>query len=88
MKKIRIGITGGAGYTGGELIRILLHHAHTELVFVHSKSHNGQLISHVHQDLAGDTGLLFLRPYFAGYRSVVPLCRSWGSAENSFRKIL
>ena len=59
MKKIRIGITGGAGYTGGELIRILLHHAHTELVFVHSKSHNGQLISHVHQDLTGDTGLLF-----------------------------
>jgi N-acetyl-gamma-glutamyl-phosphate reductase len=59
MKKIRIGITGGAGYTGGELIRTLLLHAHSELVFVQSKSHSGQLISHTHQDLAGDTELRF-----------------------------
>ncbi len=59
MKKIRIGITGGAGYTGGELIRILLHHNQTELVSVQSKSNAGQPLSAVHQDLAGDTGLHF-----------------------------
>jgi N-acetyl-gamma-glutamyl-phosphate reductase len=59
MKKIRIGITGGAGYTGGELIRILLQHAHAELAFVQSKSHADQLLSAVHQDLAGDTELRF-----------------------------
>jgi N-acetyl-gamma-glutamyl-phosphate reductase len=59
MKKIRIGITGGAGYTGGELIRILLNHPNAELVFVQSKSHAGQLLSVVHQDLAGDTQIQF-----------------------------
>jgi N-acetyl-gamma-glutamyl-phosphate reductase len=59
MKKIRIGITGGAGYTGGELIRILLNHPNAELVFVQSKSHAGQLLSDVHQDLAGETDILF-----------------------------
>ncbi|HEY4935020.1 MAG TPA: N-acetyl-gamma-glutamyl-phosphate reductase [Puia sp.] len=59
MKKIRIGITGGAGYTGGELIRILLHHPNAELVFVQSKSHAGQLLSDVHQDLTGETDIRF-----------------------------
>jgi N-acetyl-gamma-glutamyl-phosphate reductase len=59
MKKIRVGITGGAGYTGGELIRILLNHSHTDLVFVQSKSHAGQFLSAVHQDLAGDTDIQF-----------------------------
>jgi len=59
MKKIRIGITGGAGYTGGELIRILLNHPEAELVFVQSKSHAGQLLSAVHQDLAEDTDIEF-----------------------------
>jgi N-acetyl-gamma-glutamyl-phosphate reductase len=59
MKKIRIGITGGAGYTGGELIRILLNHPETELIFVQSKSNAGQPLSTVHQDLAGDTDLSF-----------------------------
>jgi N-acetyl-gamma-glutamyl-phosphate reductase len=59
MKKIRIGITGGAGYTGGELIRILLHHPFAELVFVQSKSHAGQFLSDVHHDLAGETDFEF-----------------------------
>src|ERR1700682_3257575 len=59
MKKIRVGITGGAGYTGGELIRILLNHPKAEMVFVQSKSHAGQLLSAVHQDLAGDTDIQF-----------------------------
>jgi N-acetyl-gamma-glutamyl-phosphate reductase len=59
MKKIRVGVTGGAGYTGGELIRILLNHPNNELVFVQSKSHAGQPLSSVHQDLAGDTEIQF-----------------------------
>ena len=59
MKKIRIGITGGAGYTGGELIRILLIHPQAEIIFVQSRSHAGELLSAVHQDLLGDTELLF-----------------------------
>jgi N-acetyl-gamma-glutamyl-phosphate reductase len=57
--KIRAGIIGGAGYTGGELIRILLNHPRADLVFVQSKSNAGNLLSKVHEDLVGETALVF-----------------------------
>lgn len=57
--KIRAGIIGGAGYTGGELIRILLQHPQAALVFVQSKSNAGNPLSKVHEDLVGETALLF-----------------------------
>ncbi|MGD9994580.1 MAG: N-acetyl-gamma-glutamyl-phosphate reductase [Salinivirgaceae bacterium] len=56
---IKVGIIGGAGYTAGELIRILLYHPMAALVFVHSSSHSGQAVSLVHRDLLGETELLF-----------------------------
>jgi len=59
MEAIRIGIAGGAGYTGGELLRILINHPHSEIVFVHSNSNAGKLISDVHTDLIGDTDIKF-----------------------------
>ena len=59
MQKLNIGIVGGAGYTGGELVRVLLHHTHVDIKFVHSSSSAGQLISSVHTDLVGDTDLVF-----------------------------
>lgn len=59
MGNIRIGIAGGAGYTGGELLRILVHHPSAEIVFVHSNSNAGKPISDVHTDLLGDTDLKF-----------------------------
>ena len=59
MQKLKIGIVGGAGYTGGELLRVLVHHAQVEICFVHSTSSAGQLISSVHTDLLGDTNLVF-----------------------------
>ena len=59
MQKINIGIVGGAGYTGGELLRVLVHHAQVQINFVHSTSSAGQLISSVHTDLVGDTDLVF-----------------------------
>lgn len=59
MKKIRVGIIGGAGYTGGELVRLLINHPHTDIVFIHSKSNAGNLVSSVHQDLIGETDLKF-----------------------------
>jgi len=57
--KIKVGIIGGAGYTGGELIRILINHPNTEICFVHSNSNAGNLISDVHTDLIGDSDLRF-----------------------------
>lgn len=58
-QKIRVGIVGSAGYTGGELIRILIHHPDVEIVFAHSESQAGKPIHAVHNDLFGDTELLF-----------------------------
>ena len=40
--KIKVGIFGGAGYTGGELVRILVNHPNAEIIFVHSKSNAGK----------------------------------------------
>jgi N-acetyl-gamma-glutamyl-phosphate reductase len=54
-----MGIVGGAGYTGGELIRILLNHPAAQIVFVHSKSNAGKPLYAVHQDLLGDTNIHF-----------------------------
>lgn len=57
--KIKAGIIGGAGYTGGELIRLLIHHPGTIVSFIHSRSNAGQPVHTVHQDLLGDTDLHF-----------------------------
>ena len=57
--KIKVGIVGGAGYTAGELIRILLYHPAAQLKYIQSSSNNGQPISAVHTDLLGDTDLVF-----------------------------
>jgi len=57
--KIKVGIAGGAGYTGGELIRILLNHPHAEIIFAHSKSNAGNPVSDVHTDLLGETEIKF-----------------------------
>jgi len=56
---IRAGIIGGAGYTGGELLRILLHHPHVNIRFVHSRSNAGRDVSMIHQDLEGETEIQF-----------------------------
>ncbi len=56
---ILAGIIGGAGYTGGELIRLLLLHPEANIAFVQSNSCNGKYIAEVHRDLAGETMLKF-----------------------------
>ena len=56
---VRIGILGAAGYTGGELIRILLTHPQASIVFANSESNAGNLVSDVHEGLIGDTDLRF-----------------------------
>lgn len=59
MAKIKIGIVGGAGYTGGELIRLLLNHPGVEVSFIHSRSNAGKPVHTIHQDLLGETDLNF-----------------------------
>jgi len=56
---IRAGIVGGAGYTGGEMLRILVNHPDVEIAFVHSNSNAGNYVYEVHTDLFGDTDLKF-----------------------------
>ncbi|MDU1903856.1 MAG: N-acetyl-gamma-glutamyl-phosphate reductase [Dysgonomonas sp.] len=56
---IKAGIIGGAGYTAGELIRILIHHPQVELVFVNSTSNAGNKLTDVHSGLLGDTDMVF-----------------------------
>ena len=56
---IKVGIIGGAGYTAGELIRLLILHPEVEIKFIHSKSNAGNRITDVHSGLLGDTDLMF-----------------------------
>ena len=57
--KIKAGIVGGTGYTGGELIRLLLNHPYAELAFALSRNAAGKKIYSIHQDLMGETEMEF-----------------------------
>ncbi|GAB3970621.1 N-acetyl-gamma-glutamyl-phosphate reductase [Spirosoma terrae] len=57
--KLNVGIIGGAGYTGGELLRILINHPFVDIAFTHSKSQAGKPVWTTHTDLLGDTDLTF-----------------------------
>lgn len=80
MKKVRVGIVGGAGYTGGELIRLLINHPQVELVFIHSRSNAGKPVYKVHEDLKGDTELSFTGELGTGV-DVLFLCTGHGEAR-------
>ena len=56
---IKAGIIGGTGYTAGELIRLLINHPETEIAFVYSTSRADDAVAAVHQDLLGETELVF-----------------------------
>ena len=56
---IKAGIIGGAGYTAGELIRLLINHPETEIVFINSTSNAGNKITDIHTGLFGETDLIF-----------------------------
>ena len=80
MQKINIGIVGGAGYTGGELLRVLLRHPNAHISFVHSTSSAGELVSKVHADLLGDTSLKFTNT-LDQHIDVLFLCVGHGDAN-------
>ena len=77
--KIRVGIVGGAGYTAGELIRILLYHPEAVLKYIQSGSNNGQPVSSIHTDLLGDTDLVFTDIVFED-TDVLFLCSGHGKS--------
>lgn len=79
-QQVRVGVVGSAGYTGGELIRLLVHHPHAELVFAHSESNGGKALSSVHTDLLGDTDLSFSSEIQEDV-DVVFLCVGHGNAR-------
>lgn len=78
--KIKAGIIGGAGYTGGEMLRLLINHPDVDIVFVHSNSNGGNLISDVHTDLLGDTELRFTEELSPAI-DVLFLCVGHGDAK-------
>lgn len=59
MKKIKTAIIGGAGYTGGELLRLLIHHPAVGITYVHSNSQKNKAVTTTHPDLIGETDLIF-----------------------------
>ena len=78
---IKIGIIGGAGYTAGELIRLLIHHPEAEIVFIHSESNAGNRITDVHEGLYGDTDMVFSNELPLADVDVIFLCLGHGKSE-------
>jgi len=77
---IKAGIIGGAGYTAGELIRLLVNHPEVEICFVHSESNAGNLLSDVHEGLLGDTALRFSSEFDLNSVDVLFMCGAHGKS--------
>lgn len=78
---IKVGIIGGAGYTAGELLRILINHPDVEIVFVHSTSNANTSITDVHTSLIGETDLVFASEYDLQTVDVVFMCSGHGKSS-------
>ena len=78
---IKAGIIGAAGYTAGELIRVLIHHSEVTIVSAQSESQAGKKVSDVHKDLIGDTDLLFSSEIETDELDVVFLCKGHGESR-------
>jgi N-acetyl-gamma-glutamyl-phosphate reductase len=83
---IKAGIIGGAGYTAGELLRILLYHPEAEICFVQSSSNAGNPVSDVHADLLGETDLLFTDELSFDKTDVIFLCMGHGKSAEFIAK--
>ncbi len=78
---MKIGIIGGAGYTAGELLRLLLNHPEAEIVFIHSTSNAGAPVTDVHEGLIGETELRFSEDYDLNAIDVLFLCQAHGFSK-------
>lgn len=81
MKKIRVGVIGGAGYTAGELLRILVNHPQVEITFINSSSNAGNAIEEVHSGLTGETDLVFTDELPLNSVDVLFLCSAHGDSK-------
>jgi len=86
MKSVKVGILGAAGYTGGELIRLLLNHPQTEIVFANSESNAGNPVSEVHGGLVGETDLCFTSEMPFNKVDVVFFCFGHGKSEQFLKE--
>lgn len=77
---MKAGIIGGAGYTAGELTRLLINHPEVEIGFIHSTSHAGQPVSSVHEGLLGDTDLCFAAEFDLSAVDILFLCQGHGKS--------
>ena len=78
---VKVGIIGGAGYTAGELIRLLINHPQVEIAFIHSTSNAGNLVCDVHGGLIGETDLCFSAEYDLTAIDVLFLCSAHGQSR-------
>ena len=78
---IKVGIIGGAGYTAGELIRLLINHPDVEIVFINSTSNAGNLIADVHEGLYGETDLRFTDQLPLDQIDVLFFCTAHGDTK-------
>ena len=83
---IKIGILGAAGYTGGELIRLLLNHPEAEIVFANSESNAGNPVTDVHEGLYGETDLRFTGELPFDKVDVVFFCFGHGKSEQFLKE--
>ena len=81
----QVGIVGGAGYTAGELIRILLNHKEVAINFVYSTSNAGNKICNIHGDLLGETNLKFTNTLNFGV-DILFLCLGHGNSKAFLEK--
>ncbi len=81
MISIKVGVVGGAGYTAGELLRILVNHPNVEIAFVHSNSNAGNPITDVHSGLIGETNLIFTSEFLFDKVDALFLCSAHGDSK-------
>ena len=86
LNMVKIGILGAAGYTGGELIRVLLNHPEAQIVFANSESNAGNLVADVHEGLYGDTDMRFTDEMPFDDVDVVFFCFGHGKSEQFLRE--
>jgi N-acetyl-gamma-glutamyl-phosphate reductase len=79
--KIKVGIIGGAGYTAGELIRLLINHPDVEIVFIHSSSNAGNRLTDIHGGLTGETDLRFSAEHPLHEIDALFLCSAHGDSR-------